>query len=113
MVGKRMEMRTGAFPARCRVALVDQWVDSGGSMKAAIELVERQQGVVRTCPSCCVHSTPMCSKGHTNCCVGRGCSRLVLRGRQRVEAQIKHSMVTREVQSLYFGAAGQQRASTM
>lgn len=37
----------GAFPPRCRVAVVDQWVDSGGSMRAAIELVERQQGVVR------------------------------------------------------------------
>lgn len=45
--GKRMEMRTAAFPPRCRVAVVDQWVDSGGSMRAAIELVERQQGVVR------------------------------------------------------------------
>eukprot|EP01046_Picozoa_sp_COSAG06_P081710 COSAG06_NODE_28833_length_567_cov_0.876068_1_plen_28_part_10 len=28
-----MEMRAAAFPARCRVAVVDQWVDSGGSMK--------------------------------------------------------------------------------
>ncbi len=45
--GKRMEMRAAAFPPRCRVAVVDQWVDSGGSMRAAIELVERQQGVVR------------------------------------------------------------------
>jgi len=42
-----MEMRAEAFPPRCRVAVVDQWVDSGGSMRAAIELVERQQGVVR------------------------------------------------------------------
>lgn len=47
VLGKRMEMRKGAFPARCRVAVVDQWIDSGGSMRAAIELVERQQGVVR------------------------------------------------------------------
>ena len=54
MAGKRMEMRADAFPARCRVAVVDQWVDSGGSMKAAIELVERQQGIVRACPLCCV-----------------------------------------------------------
>ena len=46
--GKRMEMRAAAFPPRCQVAVVDQWVDSGGSMRAAIELVERQQGVVRT-----------------------------------------------------------------
>ena len=63
-------MRTGAFPARCRVAVVDQWVDSGGSMKAAIKLVERQQGVVRTCSSCGVHSTPV-YKGDNCALLGR------------------------------------------
>ena len=48
-----MEMRAAAFPARCRVAVVDQWVDSGGSMKAAIELVERQQGIVAVVVALC------------------------------------------------------------
>ena len=52
-----MEMRAEAFPPRCRVAVVDQWVDSGGSMRAAIELVERQQGVVRFCTTQTPHST--------------------------------------------------------
>ena len=32
-------MRTPAFGGGARVALVDQWVDSGGSMLAAIDLV--------------------------------------------------------------------------
>lgn len=41
-----MEMRTPAFAPATRVLLVDQWVETGGTMEAAIRLVERQQGVV-------------------------------------------------------------------
>ena len=44
--GKLMEVRRGAFAATPRVLLVDQWVASGGSMRAAIELVRRNGGVV-------------------------------------------------------------------
>lgn len=29
-----------------RILLVDQWVETGGTMRAAIQLVERQGGVV-------------------------------------------------------------------
>ena len=42
----RPEIRANAFKPGTRVILVDQWVDSGGSMRAAIELIERQKGVV-------------------------------------------------------------------
>ena len=35
------------------MAVVDQWVDSGGSMRAAIELVERQQGRVAAVGALC------------------------------------------------------------
>lgn len=41
-----MEMRTPAFAAGTRVLLVDQWIETGGTMAGAIELVERQAGVV-------------------------------------------------------------------
>ena len=41
-----MEMRLPAFAPGTRVLLVDQWVETGGTMEGAIELVERQQGVV-------------------------------------------------------------------
>ena len=44
--GKQMEVRCGAFAATPRVLLVDQWVASGGSMRAAIELVHRNGGAV-------------------------------------------------------------------
>ncbi len=41
-----MEMRTPAFAPGTQVLLVDQWVETGGTMDGAIRLVERQQGVV-------------------------------------------------------------------
>lgn len=41
-----MEMRTPAFAQGTRVLLVDQWVETGGTMDGAIRLVERQGGQV-------------------------------------------------------------------
>ena len=41
-----MEMRTPAFAPGTRVLLVDQWVETGGTMDGAVRLVERQGGVV-------------------------------------------------------------------
>ncbi|MFK7746579.1 MAG: phosphoribosyltransferase family protein [Roseobacter sp.] len=41
-----MEMRLPAFAAGDRVLLVDQWVETGGTMDGAVRLVEQQQGVV-------------------------------------------------------------------
>ncbi|MEM7250437.1 MAG: phosphoribosyltransferase family protein [Pseudomonadota bacterium] len=41
-----MEMRQPAFAVGTRVLLVDQWVETGGTMDGAIRLVERQGGVV-------------------------------------------------------------------
>lgn len=41
-----MEMRLPAFAPNTRVLLVDQWVETGGSMHGAIQLVEQQQGCV-------------------------------------------------------------------
>jgi len=41
-----MEMRTPAFAKGTKVLLVDQWVETGGTMDGAIRLVERQGGTV-------------------------------------------------------------------
>ena len=41
-----MEMRLPAFAAGTRVLLVDQWIETGGTMDGAVRLVERQDGVV-------------------------------------------------------------------
>ncbi len=41
-----MEMRLPAFAPGTRVLLADQWIQTGGTMEAAIELVERQKGIV-------------------------------------------------------------------
>ena len=43
---QEMEVRTPAFRPGTRVLLVDQWVETGGTMGAGIRLVERQGGVV-------------------------------------------------------------------
>ena len=43
---QEMEMRTPAFAPGTRVLLVDQWVETGGTMQGAISLVERQEGTV-------------------------------------------------------------------
>lgn len=41
-----MEMRLPAFGPGTRVLLVDQWIETGGTMDGAVRLVERQKGVV-------------------------------------------------------------------
>jgi len=43
---QQMEMRKPAFAPGTRVVLADQWVETGGTMAGAIELVERQGGAV-------------------------------------------------------------------
>ncbi|NWH39795.1 APT1 phosphoribosyltransferase, partial [Chloropsis hardwickii] len=43
---KVMEVRSDAIAPGLRILLVDQWVETGGTMRAAIELVERLGGVV-------------------------------------------------------------------
>lgn len=41
-----MEMRKPAYGPGTRVLLVDQWIETGGTMDGAVRLVERQDGVV-------------------------------------------------------------------
>ena len=43
---KALEMRLDAFPAGTRTLIVDEWIETGSQVRAAIELVERLSGVV-------------------------------------------------------------------
>ena len=51
---QQMEMRKPAFAPRTRVLLVDQWVETGGTMDAGIRLVERQGGVIAGIATVCI-----------------------------------------------------------
>lgn len=54
---QQMEMRKPAFAPGTRVLLVDQWVETGGTMDAGIRLVERQGGVVAGIAAVCIEET--------------------------------------------------------
>ncbi|MEM8751753.1 MAG: phosphoribosyltransferase family protein [Pseudomonadota bacterium] len=53
-----MEMRTPAFAPGTRAILVDQWVETGGTMAGAAELVERQGGTVAAVAAIAIEGTP-------------------------------------------------------
>ena len=42
-----------------QVLLVDQWIETGGTMTAAVELIERQQGIVAGIAVICVEEAPL------------------------------------------------------
>ncbi|XP_029142286.1 uncharacterized protein LOC107298100 [Protobothrops mucrosquamatus] len=54
---KVMETRTDAISSGVRVLLVDQWVETGGTMQGAIQLVERQGGVVAGIAAICIEDS--------------------------------------------------------
>ena len=51
---QEMEMRSPAFLPGTRVLLVDQWVETGGTMDAGVRLVEGQGGVVAGIATVCI-----------------------------------------------------------
>ena len=54
---QQMEMRKPAFAPGTRVLLVDQWVETGGTMDAGIRLVERQGGVIAGIATVCIEES--------------------------------------------------------
>ena len=54
---QQMEMRKPAFAPGTRVLIVDQWVETGGTMDAGIRLVERQGGIVAGIATVCIEET--------------------------------------------------------
>jgi len=73
---QQMEMRKPAFAKGTRVLLVDQWIETGGTMKAGISLVERQGGIVAGIAAVCIEDTDasklMAEKYLLSACVKRG-----------------------------------------
>ncbi|XP_072286338.1 adenine phosphoribosyltransferase-like [Pyxicephalus adspersus] len=54
---KNMEVRTDAIKPGLRVLLVDQWIETGGTMTAAIKLVEQQGGIVAGVATICIEDS--------------------------------------------------------
>ncbi len=45
-IQKSLELRIDAFPAGARILLVDEWIETGTQVHAAIKLIESQQGII-------------------------------------------------------------------
>ena len=43
---KALEIRLDAIPSGARILLIDEWIETGAQMRAAIELIEVQKGVI-------------------------------------------------------------------
>ena len=71
-----MEIRNPAFKPGTRVLIVDQWVETGGSMEAAIELIEGQKGIVAGLACVCMEENERTQKLRQN----YKCSTAVLPG---------------------------------
>ena len=54
-----MEMRQPAFAPGTKVLVVDQWVETGGTMGAAIDLVRRQGGIVAGLAAIAIEENPV------------------------------------------------------
>ncbi|XP_073421618.1 adenine phosphoribosyltransferase-like isoform X1 [Dendrobates tinctorius] len=54
---KNIEVRTDAIKSGVRILLVDQWIETGGTMRAAIKLVEEQGGIVAGVATICIEDS--------------------------------------------------------
>lgn len=54
---KTMEIRTDTIKPGLRILLVDQWIETGGTMRAAIKLVEDQGGIVAGVATICIEGS--------------------------------------------------------
>ncbi|XP_072099233.1 adenine phosphoribosyltransferase [Mobula birostris] len=54
---KVMEMRSDVVRAGLRILLVDQWVETGGTMEAAITLIEQEGGIIAGIAAICIEDT--------------------------------------------------------
>lgn len=53
----KMEVHKPAFTRGARVVLVDQWIETGGTMRSSIELIERLGGIVAGIATICIEET--------------------------------------------------------
>ncbi|XP_048468371.1 adenine phosphoribosyltransferase [Rhincodon typus] len=54
---KLLEMRTDVVKKDLRVLLVDQWIETGGTMEAAIALIEEQGGTIAGIATICIEDS--------------------------------------------------------
>lgn len=54
---KNMEIRTDTIKPGLHILLVDQWIETGGTMRAAIKLVEDQGGIVAGVATICIEDS--------------------------------------------------------
>ncbi|XP_072909552.1 adenine phosphoribosyltransferase [Hemitrygon akajei] len=54
---KVMEMRSDVVRAGLRILLVDQWIETGGTMEAAITLIEQEGGTIAGIAAICIEDT--------------------------------------------------------
>ncbi|XP_072445766.1 adenine phosphoribosyltransferase isoform X1 [Chiloscyllium punctatum] len=54
---KVMEMRTDVVKKDLRILLVDQWIETGGTMEAAIALIEEQGGTIAGIAAICIEDS--------------------------------------------------------
>lgn len=54
---QELEMRKPAFAPGTRVLLVDQWIETGGTMAGSIELITNQGGTVAGIATVCIEET--------------------------------------------------------
>ncbi len=73
---QEMELRKPAFAPQTRVLLVDQWVETGGTMNSGIQLVIRQKGIVAGVAAVCIEDNvatkTMREKYKVSSCVVQG-----------------------------------------
>ncbi|MEM7507327.1 MAG: phosphoribosyltransferase family protein [Pseudomonadota bacterium] len=85
-----MEMRLPAFAPGTKVLLVDQWIETGGTMEGAIEMVERQQGEVAGLVAIAIEGTDraklLCDRYPTASAVIQGSQWQAECDRQRLES---------------------------
>lgn len=43
---KALELRPNSFPPQSRILVVDEWIETGAQMQAALTLIENQQGII-------------------------------------------------------------------
>ncbi|XP_067864332.1 zgc:174895 [Heptranchias perlo] len=54
---KVLEMRTDVVKSGLRILMVDQWIETGGTMEAAIALIEQQGGTIAGIATICIEDS--------------------------------------------------------
>ncbi|MCY3753395.1 MAG: phosphoribosyltransferase family protein [Alphaproteobacteria bacterium] len=108
---QHMEVRLPAFAPGTRVLLVDQWIETGGTMEGAIALVERQQGRVAGLVAIAIESTERTAAFRKK----YPCVSAVLRGthwQRECDAQMLSSFADYRPKDAFPALAGGARRST-